>query len=84
MSEPDYRPEFLAAPDLLAQASERVAADGHAPPVRVGGAVVEFETRGAITSGDLDLVSASDHALARALEAAGFRREDRPARRPAG
>jgi hypothetical protein len=80
----EYRPEFLAALDLLAKASTLMVAEGHAPPVLVGGAVVEFETRSAMTSGDLDLVSASDRALARALEAVGFRKEDRPGQRLGG
>lgn len=81
---PDYRPEFLAALDLLARASALMLAEGRSPPVLVGGAVVEFDTLGAITSGDLDLVSADQLALERALEAVGFRREDRPGRRLGG
>lgn len=84
MSDPDYRPEFLAALDLLAKASALMLAEGRSPPVLVGGAVVEFDTLGAITSGDLDLVSADDAALERALKAVGFRREDRPGRRLGG
>jgi hypothetical protein len=80
----EYRPEFLAALDLLAKASGLMVAEGHSPPILVGGAMVEFETRSAITSGDLDLVSADDGALARALEAVGFRREDRAGRRLGG
>jgi hypothetical protein len=43
--------------------------------------VVEFDTLGAMTSGDLDLVCANDSALDRALRAVGFFREDRPGRR---
>ena len=84
VSDPDYRPEFLAALDLLAKASALMLADGRSPPVLVGGAVVEFDTLGAITSGDLDLVSADDIALERALTAVGFRREYRPGRRLGG
>lgn len=77
MSEAGYRPEFLAALDLLACASALMVAEGCPPPILVGGAVVEFDTLGAVTSGDLDLVSPNDDALERALVAVGFRREDR-------
>jgi hypothetical protein len=78
VSDPDYRPEFLVALDLLARASMLMTKAGHPPPILVGGAVVEFETLSRVTSGDLDLVSASDAALDEALRAVGFRREDRP------
>jgi hypothetical protein len=59
-------------------------AAGDPPPILVGGAVVEFDTLGAMTSGDLDLVYANDSALDRALRAVGFYREDRPGRRLGG
>jgi hypothetical protein len=84
VSEPDYRPEFLAALDLLARASERMAEAGRPRPVLVGGAVVEFDTLGAITSGDFDLVAPDHAALAAALEEVGFRREDRAGMRQGG
>lgn len=84
MTKPSYRPEFLSALDLLAQASRLMVKAGAAPPILVGGAVVEFDTLGGITSGDLDLVSASDAALAEALQTVGFLREERHGRRRGG
>jgi len=81
---PAYRPEFLAALDLLARASGIMVAEGHAPPILVGGAVVEFDTLGAVTTGDLDVDAADQAALDRALRAVGFRREDRAGRRLGG
>jgi hypothetical protein len=84
VTEPGYRPEFLAALDLLARASAIMVAGGHAAPILVGGAVVEFDTLGAVTTGDLDLVAADQGALDHALRAVGFRREDRAGRRLGG
>lgn len=46
-------------------------------PVLVGGAAVELYTSGAYTTGDLDFVGPVPPAVARKLEAAGFRREGR-------
>ncbi len=51
-----YRREFVEALVLLADAFERVVASGHARPVLVGGAAVEFYTGGAVVSGDFDVV----------------------------
>jgi hypothetical protein len=70
--------------DLLAKASALMLAEGRNPPILVGGAVVEFDTRSRMTSGDFDLISAENDALAAALDAVGFRREDRPDRRLGG
>jgi hypothetical protein len=84
VSEPRYRPEFLAALELLARASEIMAAAGKPRPILVGGAVVEFDTRSSIVSGDLDLVSPDHEALSQALIAVGFRAEDRAGWRRGG
>ncbi len=84
MSAPGYRAEFLAALDLLARASARMVADGKPPPILVGGAVVEFDTMGAVTTGDLDVVAADDVALGCAPAEVGFRREDRAGKRLGG
>jgi hypothetical protein len=79
-----YRPEFVQALTLLARASAIMVAEGRRAPILVGGAVVEFDTRSAIVSGDLDLVSAEQDALSRALRQVGFLPEDRPGRRLGG
>jgi hypothetical protein len=46
-------------------------------PILVGGGAVELFTGGAYTTGDLDFVGFVPAAVARRLEAAGFRREGR-------
>ncbi|WP_149539515.1 hypothetical protein [Siccirubricoccus phaeus] len=46
-----YRPEFVAALNLLARACALMARGGHPLPILVGGAVVEFDTGSQITSG---------------------------------
>jgi hypothetical protein len=84
VSGPSYRPEFLAALDLLARASRVLEQAGKPLPILVGGAVVEFDTMSAVTTGDLDVVSADQAALGEALEAVGFRPEDRQGRRLGG
>jgi hypothetical protein len=48
-----------------------------ATPVLVGGAAVELYTRGAYTTGDVDLVGSVTPSVARALEEAGFKRRGR-------
>src|SRR6202035_4638761 len=57
-----------------------VVAAGHARPVLVGGASVEFYTGGAITSGDFDVVTGAQPALEAALIEIGFHGEDRTGR----
>jgi hypothetical protein len=52
-------------------------ADGETAPILVGGAAVELYTRGAYTTGDVDLVGSVTAPVARALEKAGFRRHGR-------
>jgi hypothetical protein len=46
-------------------------------PILVGGAAIELYTRGAYTSGDLDLVGTLSPAARKALVDAGFRRQGR-------
>jgi len=73
-----YRPEFVAALELLGRACAMLDRQGAPLPILVGGAVVEFDTGGQIVSGDFDFVSAADEDFAAALLEVGFRREDRP------
>lgn len=75
-----YRPEFIAALGLIAEAFDLVKAAGYARPVLVGGAAVEFYTVSAIVSGDFDIVSGATTPLEDALIAVGFIREDRQGR----
>lgn len=79
-----YRPEFVAALELLARACALLEARGQMLPVLVGGAVVEFDSLGAVTSGDFDLHGGDDTAIAQALVEVGFRREDRGGRMTRG
>lgn len=69
-----YRPEFLAALNLLARACASLEARGLPLPVLVGGAVVEFDTAGALHAGDFDFQGGAEDAFIGALLAAGFRR----------
>ncbi len=84
VSDPDYRPEFLAALDLLAKACAIVQAKGGVLPVLVGGAVVEIETTSAITTGDFDLLGGTEAMMEEALAEVGFTRESRPGRKLGG
>jgi hypothetical protein len=73
-----YRPEFVAALALLAQAFEEVVAAGYDRPIIVGGAAVEFYTGGAVASGDFDVLTAAQAELEAALIRRGFRRLSEP------
>jgi hypothetical protein len=75
-----YRAEFVAALELLARACAMLKKANVPLPILVGGAVVEFDTAGQITSGDFDFVAAADEAFAVVLLAVGFLREDRRGR----
>lgn len=75
-----FRPEYVATLELLARALALYEAEEHRRPVIVGGAAVEYYTGGEIESGDVDVVEADLAPLAKALEAVGFRREDRSGR----
>jgi hypothetical protein len=73
-----YRPEFLEALKLLAEAFGEVVAAGYPRPVLVGGAVVEFYTGGAVVSGDFDVVTEAQRELEEALLRRGFQRPSAP------
>lgn len=75
-----FRPEYLHALELLGRACVRVQARGISPPVLVGGAVVEYYTGGAYTSGDFDLQTSAEPPFIEELLALGFRHEDRTGR----
>lgn len=70
-----YRPEYLEALQLLAEAFDEVVRAGYSRPILVGGAAVEFYTGGAVTSGDFDVVTpVAKEELERTLIARGFER----------
>jgi len=73
-----YRPEFVEALRLLAEAFADVVKAGYGRPVIVGGAAVEFYTGGAVVSGDFDVVTAAQVELENALIARGFQRPSGP------
>lgn len=79
-----YRPEYVAALNLLARACAILDQRGLPRPILVGGAVVEFDTASEMHSGDFDLMGGAEAELAEALIAVGFRREDRPGVRLGG
>lgn len=72
-----YRPEFIAALELLARALTILRERGESLPILVGGAVVELDTRSAVFTGDLDLQGGQPDAIAAALRQVGFLPEDR-------
>ena len=73
-----YGDRVVKALELVGRAFDDVVAQGFARPVLVGGGAVEYYTAGAITSGDLDVVTPRDGALRTALLAQGFLPENRP------
>ncbi|HCK18067.1 MAG TPA: hypothetical protein DHW36_06090 [Thalassospira sp.] len=73
-----YRPELVEALNLVAEASDAVAKQGHERPVLVGGAAAELATLGELVSGDLDIVTPWQQEFEAALEAAGFVRSIGP------
>jgi hypothetical protein len=78
MSESPYRPEFVDALKLLAQAFDDVVNAKCGRPVLVGGAAVEFHTGGALVSGDFDVVTVAQEKLEEALLCRGFERPSGP------
>jgi hypothetical protein len=72
-----FRRAYVDTLKLLARAFALYEAQGYRQPIIVGGAAVEYYTHGGIESGDFDLVEANEQALGEALQAVGFRREDR-------
>jgi len=75
-----HRKDFSDALEMLAEACEMMKKQGHALPVLVGGGAVELHTTSAFVTGDFDFVSSREEAFGAALEAAGFKREDRQGR----
>jgi hypothetical protein len=75
-----FRPEFAEALKLLARAFTIYAERTTDAAVLVGGAAVEYYTGSRITTGDFDVIAGNDEAFADAVEAVGFRREDRAGR----
>lgn len=73
-----YRPEYLAALELLAAVFDEVVTAGYERPILVGGAAVEFYTGGAVTSGDFDVLTAGLKELEAALQTRGFVRPSGP------
>ncbi|MEN2987800.1 hypothetical protein WG926_05755 [Tistrella sp. BH-R2-4] len=71
-----YRPAYLRALHVLAEASLRLKQAGVARPVLVGGAAVEFYSAAAFVSGDFDLVIPDQAALEAVLCEIGFERPD--------
>lgn len=69
-----YRPEFEAALRLLARISKAMDEAGYRPPVLVGGGAVEIYTRGAINTGDFDLVCGRQNELEEIMQREGFKR----------
>jgi hypothetical protein len=72
-----YRSEFVAALEPLAQACGLMKAAGVPLPILVGGAVVEFDTKGAIVSGDFDFAGGDDRGFREAMLAVGFVQQHR-------
>jgi hypothetical protein len=67
-----WRPEFLAALRLLAQAGEAMVARGLPRPILVGGGAVEFYTGSAVMTGDIDVTSPVQPELEEELQRLGF------------
>lgn len=76
----ELRPEFQHALELIGRACAAMERQGHPLPVLVGGAVVEWYSTSAYTSGDFDLHVLAPEPFADALLVLGFRAEDRPGR----
>ena len=73
-----YRPEYLAALEILAAVFDEVVQAGYERPILVGGAAVEFYTGGAVTSGDFDILTPGLTELEAALQRRGFVRPSGP------
>jgi hypothetical protein len=69
-----YRPEFIEAFLLIADAVEELFARGMSRPVLVGGAAVELWTGSALVSGDFDFVTEHQAEFEEALLRRGFGR----------
>lgn len=69
-----YRPEFVAALELLAEVSGALVAQGCARPILVGGGAVELYVGSAIATGDFDVVTGRQDVFEQALLTRGFTR----------
>lgn len=67
-----YRPEFVAALQLFARASEAMHLRGLQRPVLVGGAAAEFWSSSAVTTGDFDICTTRQPELEEEMRRLGF------------
>ncbi|MBB3360177.1 MULTISPECIES: hypothetical protein [unclassified Novosphingobium] len=67
-----WRPQFQAALEKLAEISSAMDELGLNPPILVGGGAVELYTQGAINTGDFDLVTSQQSALESVMVEHGF------------
>ncbi|MGN6357155.1 MAG: hypothetical protein ACTHLU_06705 [Novosphingobium sp.] len=74
----DYRPEFIAALQLLARISEAMHERGLSRPILVGGAAAEFWSTSALTTGDFDLCTPCQLELDEEFPRFGFVRPSGP------
>lgn len=72
MSKSAYRPEFLAALRLFAQASEGMHQRGFQRPILVGGAAAELYSLSAVNTGDFDICTIRQSELEEELRQLGF------------
>ncbi len=80
MTENAYRPEFEAALQLFAKASEAMTARGLRRPILVGGAAAEFYSQSTISTGDFDLCTMRQPELEEEMQKLGFVRLPAPDR----
>ncbi|MDE2569623.1 MAG: hypothetical protein KGM93_11970 [Sphingomonadales bacterium] len=69
-----WRPQFEAALEMLAEVSSDMDDLGLKPPILVGGGAVELYTQGAVNTGDFDLVSSQQTVLESVMVKHGFER----------
>jgi hypothetical protein len=74
-----WRPQFEAALEKLAEISSAMDELDLKPPILVGGGAVELYTQGAVNTGDFDLVSTQQTALETIMMKHGFIRPSGPA-----
>lgn len=79
-----WRPEFVEALRLLAQASDAMARRGLPRPVLVGGGAVEFYTASALMTGDIDVTTPAQAEFEAELASLGFARPQGPGHTPLG
>lgn len=73
-----WRPQFEAALEKLAEISSAMDELDLKPPILVGGGAVELYTQGAVNTGDFDLVSTQQTALETIMMKHGFIRPSGP------